>query len=170
MQLPPGFNFDADGRRAAQLAQEISALCFEHHVNAPLDLPPEPFQRAMTMQAEIDALRQLQRMKLLPRLERAHAKAREARALNLAARFERFREAVMARGGPRAINKIGLARDLGIARTTVHKYLRILEAQMRAGGHRCLACGSPIRPEAPSTVHDEQQPTTPPSAAGEHSA
>lgn len=158
--LPAGFGLHGEGVSAAKLALELRALCAEHRVNTIHDLPPDVFQRAAAIQAELDRLRSAQRVKLAERgqigLARSHANAR----VRYAARLNAFREAVAARGGPVGVNRTALARDLGVSRSTVQKFLRMLNAEAESGPPLCHACGRPLpTPRVLSVEHSHEENT-----------
>src|SRR5437867_1253195 len=139
-ELPPGMAVGRHGVEAGKLALQLRVLCRDHSVNAIQDLPSEPFQEAMAIQSRIDALRteQLETLKVrgFAGLQKAHAIAKT----RYAARLNKFREEVAARGGLAAINKVRLARELGLGRTTVLNYIKRLRREESVGPPRCPAC------------------------------
>jgi hypothetical protein len=139
-ELPPGMGVGKHGVEAAKLALQQRILCRDHNVNTIHDLPPERFQEAMSIQSRIDALRTEQLVNLRTNGLKGLAKARATARTRFAARLNEFRKAVAARGGLAAINKLRLAQELGLSRSTVQSYIRMLREEEAAGPPRCLAC------------------------------
>jgi hypothetical protein len=144
--LPPGIAVGSAGNEAARLAKEVLALCARWRVNTIHDLPAEPFQEAAALQSRIDQIRQQQRDVLAARGHRGLAKAHANAQLRFAARLHAFRAAIASRGGLEAVNKLRLSNELGLSRSTVSKYVKLLRAEQEAGPPRCLACGQLIPP------------------------
>jgi hypothetical protein len=143
---PHGIAVGGGGNEAARLAKEILALCSRWRVNTLHDLPAEPFQEASQLQARIDQIRQQQRDVLAARGHRGLAKAHANAQVRFAARINAFRAAIAARGGLEAVNKLRLSNELGLSRSTVSKYVKLLRAEQEAGPPRCPACGQLIPP------------------------
>lgn len=142
--IPPGMAVGRHGVEAAKLMLQLHVLCRNHKANSIHDLPPERFQEAMVIQSRIDVLRteQLETLKAigLRGLAKAHANAR----MRFAARFNKFRDEVATRGGLAAVNKLRLARELGLGRTTIQSYIKRLQDEEAAGPPRCPACMRPL--------------------------
>lgn len=154
-ELPPGIAVGKTGMEAARLMLQIRILCQDHRANSVFDLPPEQFAEAMQMQSRIDAIRHQQKDALLERGKRGLAKSHANASIRQAARLNKFREEVAARGGLAAVNKVRLAKELGLSRTTVQKLCKRLEAEVKAGPPRCPACHQPLpEPEVLSVEAD----------------
>lgn len=151
-ELPPGIGVGRHGVEAAKLALLLRILCRDHHVNTIHDLPPEPFQEAMAIQSRIDALRTEQLATLRANGLKGLAKAHASAKTRFAARLNEFRKAVAVRGGLAAINKVRLARELGLSRSTVQSYIKMLRKEEMAGPPTCPACHQLLPEPEPLSV------------------
>ncbi len=156
-ELPIGMGVGKESFEVARLTMQLSILCREHGVNALVDLPPDVFQEAMAIQSRIDSLKTQQREAIVARGRLGLAKAQAAAQTRRAARLERVRKIIEQRGGTKAINKAALARELGIGKSALANYIKIIEAQAVAGGPRCLACGQPIALDPMPSIHNERK-------------
>lgn len=137
-------NHMSNYQEVAKLELQLRLLCREHGVNMIQDLPPEPFQKAMAIQSQIDTLKREQTEVLAERGRKGLAKALAGVTARKEARIEAYRRELERQGGLYGAQARRIAREMGISLTAAASYLKVLRVRDKAGEHSCPVCRQPL--------------------------